>query len=601
MAVGDQQVLDEVLVAQPGGGAARSAAPLRLVDAERLPLRVAAMGDGHHGVFLRDEVLVRQVQLRTQNLRAPFVAVALADVFELLAHHLPLPFLGRQNRQKLLNLLEDFVVFLDQAVLLQGCEAVQPQFQNRLRLRFGEVVEAVVAAPEFVAEVLRPHRLDAGAFQQRLDGLRPPALAHQPGAGFRGVRRRADQFHHFVDVLQRDSLAFEQMAASSRPAQQEHGAPHHHFAAVLQEGIQHVAQIHRARLAVHQRHAVDAEHLLQLRMGVQVVEHDVAVLAAAQFDDHAQTVLVRFVADLGDAFDAPFLHQLGDLLDHLRLVDLVGNLVDDDGFLAAAGVLHPRPGANVDAPAPGAVRLHDAGAAIDDGAGGEVRPLDVLHQAVDGDARVVEQRQAGVHHFDEVVRRNVRRHADGDAGRAVDQQVRHPSRQHLGDLQRFVVVGDGVDRLFIQIREHLAADLRHAHFGVARRGGRVAVDGAEVALAVRQRVAQHEVLRHAHDGLVDGAVAVRVVLRHHFADDVGGFARRPVVEVAQLVHRVEHAPMHRLQAVAHVRQRAGDDDAHRVVEIRLPQLFLDAAGQNLPFRPFWSAGRRGRTGAEVCV
>ena len=61
MAVGDQQVFDEVLVAQAGGGAPGAAPPLRLVDAERLPLGVAAMGDGDHGIFLGDEVFVREV------------------------------------------------------------------------------------------------------------------------------------------------------------------------------------------------------------------------------------------------------------------------------------------------------------------------------------------------------------------------------------------------------------------------------------------------------------------------------------------------------------------------------------------------------------
>ena len=391
------------------------------------------------------------------------------------------------------------------------------------------------------------------------------------------------------------------MPAPAGAAEQEHRTPHHDFAAVPEEGVQHVAQVHRARLPLHERHAVDAEDLLQLGVGVEVVQHHVAVLAAPQLDDDAQAVFVRFVADLRDALDAPLLHEFRDALDHLRLVDLVGDFLDDDGFLAAAGVLHPRLGAHEDAPAPGAVRLHDASAAIDDRAGGEIRPLDVFHQAIDGNARIVEQREAAVDHFDEVVRRDVRGHAHGDAGGAVDEQIRHPRRQHFRDVEGFVVVEDGVDGLFIQIHEHLAADLRHPHLGVARGGWRVAVYGAEISLAVRQGVAHHEVLRHAHDGFVDGAVAVRVVLPHHLADDVGGFARRPVEGVAELVHGEEYAPMHRFQAVADVRQRPGDDHAHGVVEVRLAQLVLDAAGQYLPLRPVRAAGRSRRTGADVGI
>ena len=57
-----------------------------------------------------------------------------------------------------------------------------------------------------------------------------------------------------------------------------------------------------------------------------------------------------------------------------------------------------------------------------------------------------------------------------------------------------------------------AAIFARRHLGVAHRPRRVAVDRAEVALAVDQQVAQREVLRHAHERVVDRRVAVRVVL-----------------------------------------------------------------------------------------
>src|SRR5690606_15413491 len=114
-----------------------------------------------------------------------------------------------------------------------------------------------------------------------------------------------------------------------------------------------------------------------------------------------------------------------------------------------------RLGPHVDAPAAGAVGLDDAGAAIDDGAGGEVGARDVLHQFVDGDLLVVDQRQAGGDHFIEVVGRNVGGHAHGDAGGAVDQQVGHPGGQHLGDLLLAVVVRSEEHTSELQSRENL--------------------------------------------------------------------------------------------------------------------------------------------------
>jgi hypothetical protein len=61
-------------------------------------------------------------------------------------------------------------------------------------------------------------------------------------------------------------------------------------------------------------------------------------------------------------------------------------------------------------------------------------------------------------------------------------------------------------------RHHLMRDLGQADFGVPHGRGVVAVRRAEVALAVDQHVAHDPILRHAHDGVVDRGVAVRVVL-----------------------------------------------------------------------------------------
>ena len=65
-------------------------------------------------------------------------------------------------------------------------------------------------------------------------------------------------------------------------------------------------------------------------MLVEVVEHDLADLAALQLDDDPHAVAVGLVADVGDALDRLLADQLGDLLDQPRLVDLVGDLGDDD-------------------------------------------------------------------------------------------------------------------------------------------------------------------------------------------------------------------------------------------------------------------------------
>ena len=124
-------------------------------------------------------------------------------------------------------------------------------------------------------------------------------------------------------------------------------------------------------------------------------------------------------------------------------------------------------------------------------------------------------------------------------------------------------------------------NLGHAGFGIAHGRGRIAVYGAEVALAIDQRQPQREVLRHAHQRVIDRLVTVRMILTDDVADDAGGFSVGLVPVVAVLVHREQDAAMHRLQPVAHVGQRAADDHAHCVIEIAFPHLLFDGDGGDL--------------------
>jgi hypothetical protein len=117
--------------------------------------------------------------------------------------------------------------------------------------------------------------------------------------------------------------------------------------------------------------------------------------------------------------------------------------------------------------------------------------------------------------------------------------------------------------------------------GVAVGRRAVAVDGAEVPLPVHQRVAQGEVLHHAHERVVHRAVAVRVVLAQHVADHRGALAVRAVGGEPRLVHGEEDAAVHRLQPVAHVGKGALHDDAHRIVDERLAHLVLDQPRKDL--------------------
>jgi len=106
-------------------------------------------------------------------------------------------------------------------------------------------------------------------------------------------------------------------------------------------------------------------------------------------------------------------------------------------------------------------------------------------------------------------------------------------------------------------------------------------DGAEVSLAIDQRIAQAEGLGHADEGVVDGGVAVGVVDTHRLTDDLGALGVLLVVLQAHLAEGVEDAAMHGLEAVQSAGQRAPDDDAHRVVEIGAAHLLFNIDGDKV--------------------
>ena len=71
---------------------------------------------------------------------------------------------------------------------------------------------------------------------------------------------------------------------------------------------------------------------------------------------------------------------------------------------------------------------------------------------------------------------------------------------------------------------------------------------------------------------------MRVIFTHDVADDARRFLVGLVGREAVLMHRVEDAPMHRLEPVPHIGKGARHDHAHGVVEIALLHLLFDGDG-----------------------
>jgi hypothetical protein len=83
--------------------------------------------------------------------------------------------------------------------------------------------------------------------------------------------------------------------------------------------------------------------------------------------------------------------------------------------------------------------------------------------------------------------RDVRRHSDGDAAGAVDQQIRETGRKDLRLLPASIVIGLEIDGIFVDVAEQEIRDLCEPRFGVSHRRRRIRIHRTEIALAVDER------------------------------------------------------------------------------------------------------------------
>ena len=286
--------------------------------------------------------------------------------------------------------------------------------------------------------------------------------------------------------------------------------------------------------------------ILELRVGEQLVEDDLRVRIAANIHDNLHTLARGMVLDIRDAVDALVFDQICHGLDQTRLVDHVRNLGDDNLALSVRHVNNFGLCANLDLAAAGCISRTDAAAAHDNAAGREVRALDELADLVHLRLGMVDDIAGAVDDLREVVRRDVGRHADRDAGRAVHQQVGEAGRQYDRLLALLIEVRLEIDRVFLDIRQHVVRQLGHAGFGITVSCRRVAVHGTEVAVTVDQRIVQRERLRHTHHRVVNRCVTVRMVAAEHITDGRCRLAVGLVRGQAVLVHRVQDTAVYRL-------------------------------------------------------
>ena len=254
MCVGDEELVHPIVFFGRRGLLAAPAALLCAVFAQGLTLDVAAVRERDHHVSGRDQVFGAEVKRAVFHQAAACtefgVAEFLLDGAELFADDGRDALSAGQDVEQVVNLGHHLFVFGHDFVLLQPGQALQAHLQNLLRLRVGQAVQAISAHAVVALQPVRAvvvgingAAVGAAAGQHLAHQLAVPGALHQLGFGHRRRRRVADDGDEVINIGQRNRQAFEHMAALACLAQIEHGAPGHHFAAVLQEDFQQVFQV----------------------------------------------------------------------------------------------------------------------------------------------------------------------------------------------------------------------------------------------------------------------------------------------------------------------------------------------------------------------
>ncbi len=559
---GDEEVLDGVFLFGLGAGEALAAAVLGPVGRGGSPLDVAVAADGdHHGLFGDEVFEVEVADFFAADLGAAGLGVFPPQLAEVLADQVQHVFPVGEEALILDDLFQQLAVLAGEFFLFEVDQLAQGHAEDAVGLHGREVVG-------FLAAAFRLEDGEALVAQGAAEDGRRRGDLHEPLFGLFLGLRCADDADHLVDVGVGQQEALDHVLPLPGAGEEELGAAANHQLAVADEFLQQVLQRQHPRLAVDQRQEDQRETVLQGRELVELVEHDLRIGVALQLEDEADRLLqVAFVAGGRNAGDPPLVDQGGDpLLDAVAGL-LEGDLADHDAEAILAVLLDPRPRPDDHRAAARVIAAADAAAAANHAAGGEVGAGHDLHQLVDRHVGVVDHADQGVADLAQVVRRDRRGHAHRDAVGPVDQQVGELRRQHRGLQPPLVVGGDIVDRVELEVLQHERGDGREAGLGIPHGRRRQARDRAEVALLIDQHVAHVPFLGHAHQGGIDDAFAVGMVVAAGVAGDFGALhPARPRREV-QVVHGDQDAALRGLQAVAHVGQRAADDHAHGVRQV----------------------------------
>ncbi len=290
---GDEEMLDEILVAGLHAHAALSAAALAAVggDGGALHVTAVAYGDGH--LLVDDQVFELNFGGFVFNDGAAFVAEQLFDFFEFFDDHAAKFLFGSENGFVFGNIVADLTQLFGDFVDGKFSEAMQLQFEDGVGLNSGERLIGV----------------ELGSASGDVDvNFLAAEIGDQVFAGVATVGAAANDHNYVVEMIERSEIAFEDVFAVFRFLQQIRSAAADDVHAMVNEMLDRLDQAHFLGLIVDHGQEDHAETFLHGGVLVELIEDDLGLGAAFQFNNDAHAVAIAFVANVGDVFDDLVVH-----------------------------------------------------------------------------------------------------------------------------------------------------------------------------------------------------------------------------------------------------------------------------------------------------
>ena len=295
-------------------------------------------------------------------------------------------------------------------------------------------------------------------YRLRLNLIETEAV-HERFASLGDAVRCAQDSYDLVDEIECCEQALKDMGALLSFFQIVPCAAGDYLALVVDILLKNLLKGEYLRLAVYEGEHNHAEGRLELSVGIELIQNYLRIRVALQGDVDVHTGARGIIVDIGYALDALILDEIRHALYELRLVDAVGYL--GDNYLVAVALCLDYLGAGTDYNFAAACAVGGAYArsAHDYSAGREIGAWQMSHKLLESRVGVIYQAVHGGYDLAQIVRRDICRHADRYADRAVYKQIRISRREHRGLLESVVVVRDKIDRVLVDIRQHFEREL----------------------------------------------------------------------------------------------------------------------------------------------